>query len=200
MASTKVEIKEIVATGGAGRIYFAEDFMDIANNEQVRLALSRLTKEGILLRLSQGIYVYPKNDPIVGTVRPGIDEIAQAVATRQQIKILPTGAEALNKLGLSTQVPMRAVYRTDGPSQKIKLDNFVIEFKRVSARKMSYQGKLSSLVISAVEELGKEKITDAIKGKLKLVLKLENRVVLMNDLKRVPHWIATVILPLVNEE
>ena len=78
--SVKKKVFQRIEAGKKGQIYFAEDFIDIANNEQIRLALSRLTKEGNLIRLGHGIYVYPKTDPLLGKVRPSLADIAQAIA------------------------------------------------------------------------------------------------------------------------
>ena len=190
----------MIENGDEGKIYFAEDFIAISNNEQVRLALSRLTKEGVIIRLAQGVYVYPKNDPIIGKTRPGMEEIASAIANRNHIKIRPTGAYALNKLGLSTQVPMRSVFVTNGSSRKIKVGKNTIEFKNSSSRKMAYSGKVSGLVIQALAELSKKNVTAEIIDKIGVVLHKENRVVLLEDLKLAPNWIAEIILKIIKRK
>jgi predicted transcriptional regulator of viral defense system len=200
VASTKSQIKQIIEHERAGKIYFAEDFINVSNNEQVRLALSRLTKEGVIVRLAQGVYVYPKHDPVIGKARPGMEEIATAIANRDHIKIRPTGAYALNQLGLSTQVPMRPVFMTNGSSRKIKVGKNIIEFKNNSSRKMAYSGKISGLVIPALEELGRKNVTAEIIDKISIVLHKENRVVLLEDLKLAPHWIAEIILKILKRK
>ncbi|MCD8500524.1 MAG: type IV toxin-antitoxin system AbiEi family antitoxin domain-containing protein, partial [Bacillaceae bacterium] len=89
----------------------------------VRHALSRLCKSGLILRLAEGIYLYPKIDKELGlgVLYPSIDTIAKAIAKKDKARIVPTGVYALNRLGLSTQVPANAVYLTDGSPRRIKV-------------------------------------------------------------------------------
>jgi predicted transcriptional regulator of viral defense system len=196
--SVKNLLKERIKAGKAGQIYFAQDFIDIANNEQVRLALSRLTKEGFLLRLSQGIYLYPKEDSLLGKVKPSLEAIAQAIAQRDKITIKPTGAYALNRIGLSTQVPMKVVYLTNGESRKIKVGKNIITFKNTTSKKMAYKGEISPLIILALEEIGPSGVTEVIMKYITQMLKKEDFNILLDNLKLAPRWIADLLLPLLN--
>ena len=200
LSSTKKNILQRIETGNKGQIYFAEDFMDIANNEQVRLALSRLTKEKALSRLGHGIYVYPKTDPLLGKVRPSLEDIAQAVAQRDKITIKPTGAYALNRIGLSTQVPMKVVYLTNGDSRTIKIGKNTIQFRKTSARKMAYQGEISPLIIQSLEEIGKEGLTPSIAEHIRQLLNKEDVQTVKQNLKLAPHWIGETLLSLLNNK
>ena len=92
-----------------GSVLFAQDFFGEASSEAVRQHLSRLVKEGILVRISQGIYVFPKKVNGHGFLLPGAPEIANAIARRDKAKIIPTGEVALSQLGLSEQVPLNFV-------------------------------------------------------------------------------------------
>jgi hypothetical protein len=199
-ASAKKSILQRIKAGEEGQIYFAEDFMDIANNEQVRLALSRLTKEADLIRLGHGIYVYPKTDPLLGKVRPSLEDIAQAIAQRDKITIKPTGAYALNRIGLSTQVPMKVVYLTNGDSRTIKLGKNTIQFRKTSPKKMAYQGELSPLIIQSLEEIGKEGLTPAITKHIRQLLNKEDIQIVKQNLKLAPRWIAETLLSLTNNK
>ena len=198
LISIKKSILQRIEVGKQGQIYFAEDFMDIANNEQVRLALSRLTKEGLLIRLGHGIYVYPKTDLLLGKVRPSLEDIAQAVAQRAKITIKPTGAYALNRIGLSTQVPMKVVYLTNGDSRTIKIGKTTIQFRKTSAKKMAYQGEISPLIIQSLEEIGKEGLTPAITEHIRQLLNKEDVQIVKQNLKLAPHWIGETLLSLLN--
>jgi predicted transcriptional regulator of viral defense system len=195
--SIKNIIKKKIQVEGEGRIYFAEDFIDIANNEQVRLALSRLTKEGFLLRLGQGIYVYPKVDSLIGKVRPSLEDIAHAIAKRDQIIIKPTGAYVLNKLGLSTQVPMKVVYLTNGLSRKIKIGKNTITFINTTQKKMAYKGQKSAYVIQALEDIDEPTLSSFVTEQLKELINQEDYQTFMYNLKLAPRWIAEFLLPLI---
>ncbi|MDR0574386.1 MAG: DUF6088 family protein [Tannerella sp.] len=68
----------------------------------IRHSLSRLCKDDFIIRLSNGIYLYPKMSKRIGIVYPSIENIAKAIAKREKARLIPTGVYALNKLGLST--------------------------------------------------------------------------------------------------
>ena len=134
-----------------GRILFPSDFKDLASIATINQTLSRLTKQGILRRLGQGVYQYnPKIDKELGILNPSLEEIAEAIAKRDMVRIIPTGIYALQKLGLSTQMPMQAVYLTDGAPRKIKVGKRIITFKKTSPKKLLIKGKIDQLVIQAL--------------------------------------------------
>ena len=85
-------------------VLFVDDFLDYGNSESVKKALLRLKEKEILVRLAHGIYLYPKVDKELGVLFPSTEDIARAIARRDKARIVLTGVQALNKLGLSTQV------------------------------------------------------------------------------------------------
>lgn len=176
-----------------GKLIFPSDFKNIAGTTAVRQTLSRLTKSNVLKRLAHGIYLYPQEDPILGTLYPSTDVIAQAIARRDKVRIMPTGLNALNKLGLSTQVPMKAVYLTDGKPKTIKAGKRIITFKTTTPKKISTKGETSSLVIQALEELGKHAVTPKVIRHLTNLLQEENKKVIEEDAKLAPEWIAQIL-------
>ncbi|MFV0554482.1 MAG: DUF6088 family protein [Mangrovibacterium sp.] len=113
------EIRMRIEEQGEGQIYFVSDFSDLNNDALVTRVLSRLDKEEFLIRLSQGLYLYPKRNKF-GVHRPSIDTIAKAIANKDRAQIIPSSLMALNALGLSSQVPMNAVYLTNGTPRVIK--------------------------------------------------------------------------------
>lgn len=93
-----------------GTIFIPDDFVTCGTPDAVRSGLSRLCRNGKLCRFAKGIYYTPLYDKWDGTLRePSLDAIAQKIAQRDNARIIPTGAYALNKLGLSTQVPANIV-------------------------------------------------------------------------------------------
>lgn len=179
---------------GEGSIFFPEDFITLGSDEAVRIALFRLENKGILIRLAHGIYLYPEQDEMLGVLYPSLDEIAQAIARRDRARILPTGVQALNKLGLSTQVPMKAVYLTDGVARDIKVGKRGISFKRTTPRNLAVKGEISSLVIQALKEIGKDNVNEGQLAKLKTQLDKESQTVLTHDARLAPAWIRKIML------
>lgn len=182
-----------------GKIFFPENFRYLGKEDAVHQALSRIEKEGHLVRLGHGIYLYPKKDPQLGVIYPSIDAIAQAIAKRDKARIIPTGALALNKLGLSTQVPMNAVYLTDGSARNIQIGNRKIKFKRTVPKNLATKGKISGLVIQALREIGKGNVTDEQLKTIGRLLKREKQDYFEHDAGMAPSWIRNIMLKTMEE-
>ena len=147
----------------------------------------------MLLRLAHGIYLYPKIDNELGVLYPSIEEVAEAIAKKERIRILPTGSYAMNKLGLSTQVPTKVIYLTDGKARKLAIGKNIITFKPVVPRKLAAKGKFSSLVIQALQELGSQNVTQDVLNRVQKVLQQEDPAILHRDAKLAPAWIARIL-------
>lgn len=156
----EIKVEKELRKAEKGRIIFAEDFAEFGKIESINRVLSRLRKKEVLIRLSFGIYLYPKKDKELGVLYPSVEEIAEAIARRDKARIIATGVQALNKLGLSTQIPLKAVYLTDGSARVIKIGNRTITFKKTSPKNLIAKGEISSLVIQALKSIGKEKLTE----------------------------------------
>mgnify|MGYP001815140294 CR=1 FL=1 len=93
-------------------------------------------------QLARGLYDYPKIDPQLGSLQPSTDDIASALAGRDATRLQPSGAYAANLLGLSTQVPMKVVYLTDGRSRTVQVGKRQIILKHTTPRNMATAGKI----------------------------------------------------------
>jgi hypothetical protein len=122
------------------------------------------------------------------------------LAKKEKIRIRPAGAFALNKLGLSTQVPTRLVYITDGPPRQLKMGKLEIKFKATSHKKLATTGKISALVIQALEELDLNNIDESRTARIKQLLLTEDPKKLKHDLTLAPARIHDYILKLLNEK
>jgi hypothetical protein len=192
--STHNKILETVTNSRKGSLLFPSDFVETGNTNAVKTALSRLAQDGTLQRLAKGIYLYPKEDSLLGTLQPSLEEIAQAIAKRDGVRIMPTGISALNKLGLSTQVPMKMVYLTDGQPKKITIGKSAITFKRAAPKKLALKGKISSLVIQALEELGQKVLKDEkTVNRITELLQKEDKKIIKQDAKFTSAWIARLL-------
>jgi len=187
------KIAEVLKSHPKGSVLFVDDFLDYGNCESVKKALLRLKEKEILVRLAHGIYLYPKIDKELGVLFPSTEDIAKAIARRDKARIVPTGVQALNKLGLSTQVPMKVVYLTDGAARSIKVGKRTITFKNSSPKNLLAQGEISSLVIQALKTIGQSKVEDETISKIKIILKKEKTEIIMNDAKLAPAWINKIL-------
>jgi hypothetical protein len=183
-----------------GELFFPSDFRLTGSEDAIKMALSRLVKARTIKRIAHGIYYVPQHNPLVGEILPPLDKIAQAIADRDHVKIKPTGAFALNKLGLSTQVPMRQVYITNGPPRLIKVGRSQIRFKPSSPRKLALQGPTSALVILALDELGPKAVSETMLNQIRGLLLKEDPDMLSADAKLAPAWINDLIYRLLKKE
>jgi len=201
MQNVSNHVKKTIRKKRKGRLIFSDEFRQSGSSMAIRQALSRLCKDGFIIRLSSGIYLYPKFDIHIGTVYPSIETIAAAIAKQEKARVIPTGAYALNALGLSTQVPMRVVFLTDGTPRMINIEGKPsIRFQKTIPKYLDLKGKITTLVIFALKEIGKENVTDFHMQKISEALKNENRENILYDAKLAPEWISEIILKFVNNE
>lgn len=177
-----------------GKIFFPENFKDFGSEEAIRQALHRIEKKEFLIRLAHGIYLYPKKDDMLGVLYPSLDEVARAIAKRDRTRIIPTGVQALNKLGLSSQIPMKAVYLTDGAAREIQVGKSTIKFKRTTPKNLAVKGEISGLVIQALRELGKDQVTLSQQDQIYELLQKEDPATLRHDATLAPAWIRKIML------
>ena len=142
---------------GPGKAFSAKDFLDLASRTMIDVTLARLAQDGKIRRLRRGLYDLPKFNPALGgKLSPDIDEAARAIARRQRWKIVPEGAWAANLLGLSTQVPSKIVYLTDGPNKEVPIGRRTIQFKHARPKTLAGLDGKFALVVQALRHLGKE--------------------------------------------
>ncbi|MDD2637050.1 MAG: DUF6088 family protein [Bacteroidales bacterium] len=193
MQSIDDEILKKIKKARGGSLFFVEDFLSLGSAKAVSKALERLVNTQELHRVARGIYSRLAVDPILGLLKPSTEEIAEAIRRRDKARIVPTGSLALNALGLSTQVPMNVVYYTDGSARKIDLGKRTIVFKKTSPKNLASIGKISTLVIQALKEIGKDMVTE---NEIKIILehlRKEEPYRLEHDIKLAPEWIRVIM-------
>lgn len=182
---------------GRGVMASPLDYAGYGDSKAVQKAFERLTATGKLIRVARGIYCYPKIDKVLGLgiLFPTIEEIAVAIARRDKAKIVPTGAYALNKLGLSTQLPMNVVYLTDGSPRKVKLEgNRGIQFKHTAKKNLAFQNEIAMLLTFALREIGENNINDTQLAHVRNLVKTIPFENIKKDFALIPAWIRKIIL------
>jgi hypothetical protein len=187
--------------GGRGTVYTNKDFLDLGNRPAVDRVLSQLADEGVFKRLQRGLYYYTKSNPLLGIeLSADPDEIANAVARQTGHRSEPSGAMAANALGLTTQVPAKQVYLTDGPSKTVHIGGQIIVLKHETPKGITPRTKMSRLVFQALRYLGKEAIDDTVITKLRTVLSDNDKQQLLRDAPYMTDWIVYVVQQIVNRE
>lgn len=183
---------------GRGSIVFQQDYAHCGTPAAVKSTFHRMYTDGMLMRLAHGIYYYPKEDKIygLGVIYPSVEDIALAIAKRDKAKIVPMGAYALNRLGLSTQMPMNVVFLTNGAARQIKIGNGRgILFKHSSSGKnFAYKSDLMMLVVTAMRTIGEDKLTES---ELKVLINHVKTVSdsdFNHDIKLAPAWVRKILI------
>ena len=189
---SQIELK--VRRSKPGQIFMPADFKDLGTSAAIRKALSRLVEQNQLVRMGQGIYTTPINDDVFGPVMPTVEEMASIIAKKERVKIMPSGQYALNKIGLSTQVPMRLVYLTSGNKKSIAIGKSSLVFKPASAKKLAMIGHISSLLFLGLEELDLDRLSDTEREKIGTLLEREDPKKLRHDLRLVSARISDFVM------
>lgn len=195
MQSIEDKILTSLKKSGRGVAFSPTRFAHYGSAAAVQKAIERLTDDGKIIRVARGVYSYPKIDTELGlgVIYPTFDEIAACIANRDRTLIAPAGAYAVNKLGLSTQVPMNAVYITNGESRTIDIRNGrSIVFKHAAPKNFAFESSFAQLVAIALKEIGKDNLMPEQKATLKQVLSQQPRISEM-DLKLMPAWVKKQI-------
>jgi hypothetical protein len=200
MEKTHTHIEHLLSRKKKGELIFPSDFRGLGTDSAIKQALSRLTKKGLIKRLAHGIYYVPQIDPVLGEIRPGADEVVKMLALKEKIRIKPAGTYALHELGLTTQVPTRRVYITDGHPRQFVLGKLQIKFKATTAKRLLRKGKISSLVIQALEEIGTDKVDSETIVKIRELLLKENPRMLKHDLELAPVKVNNFIIKLLKQD
>ncbi len=193
MQSIDINIINKIKKAKRGSLFFTEDFLRFGAAKAISKSLERLVEKELISRVARGIYARLEIDPILGPINPSTEAIAQAISKRDKARIMPTGVLALNALGLSTQVSMNVVYLTDGTPRKINIGKRKIIFKKTVPKNLSAIGKVSGLVIQALKEIGKDKITESEKAIILRQLQKEEQARLEHDIRLAPEWIRIIM-------
>ena len=200
--STYNTIKRRIEKSKRGTLFFPDTFANYGTSDAIRSALVRLCENEMLTRVAQGIYCYPRIDTRWGSgiILPSIEEIAEAIAKRDKVRIAPTGAYALYRLGLSTQIPANVVFITDGSPRRVTIGKGRgILFKHTSEmRTFAYQSSLMALIVTALREIGEGNVTEQQKAVIKKHLENVSEKDFSHDITLAPIWVRKELTALWN--
>lgn len=190
-----LDLETIKKRFNKGDIFFISDFTELGSYEAIRKSLQRLTTEEDIRRIAKGIYFLPKKHERFGLVYPHAEQIAEAIAKRDKARIIPTGITALNKLGLSTQIPLKAVFLTDGSARQIEVGNQTIQFKKTNPKNLSIDHQLSNLIIQALKAIGEKNVTEEQVEKIqKIIHDSQEQGLIYKNLRNAPVWMQKLLI------
>ena len=158
------------------------------------MTLFRREKEGLIRRVIRGVYDYPRHSQLLRkTVTPDLDQVARALARKFGWRIQPDGATAQNLLGLSTQVPARMVYLSDGPNRSYVVGKTTLAFEHTALKEAGFKLGESRLVVQALKAFGEGRITPKTISQLRKKFKPAIRQKILLDTKTATGWVYAAI-------
>lgn len=178
---------------GRGWVFTPAHLADLGSRTAVASALKRLKAAGSIRQLARGLYDFPVQHPILGSVAPSADAIARALVVRDAIRLQPAGAYAANVLGLSEQVPSKVIFLTDGPARRVRVGSREIVLHHTTPRNMAAAGRKSGTLIQALRYLGKEQVDRKVIEALRRQIGPGEKSQIRKDLRLAPAWISEVL-------
>ena len=203
MVTIENKILSCLKKCGRGTVFFPDRFARYSSSDNIRKALEILKSKELIINVARGIYCYPKIDKLLGlgVILPSVDDIVNAIAKRDHIKVVPTGVHAQNILGLSTQVPMNYVFLTNGYAKNLTvLGNIKVKFKQTSSKNISFQNKLAMLITYALKDYGQSNVTKDQIDHIHKLLRLQNKDSIVKDLALMPVWIRNIVMKAYEQE
>lgn len=180
---------------GKGYAFSSGDFIKDFSINNIDKALSILAQQNKIRRIARGLYDYPKySEFLKQELSADIDQAARAIARKFNWQIEISGESALNLLGLSTQVPAKYIYLSNGPNRTYLIqDTMNLEFKKSALKNIGFKYKESSIIVQALKSLGKENISDNTIAHIKAYLDPKLYEKILNDTKTATTWIYETI-------
>jgi hypothetical protein len=201
MNAIQDKILDRIRTQGRGKVFIPKDFLDLGSRAAADQSLSRLVRGGEIARLGRGLYHSPQMNERLGIpLAPDLDEIADALGRQTGSRVVPSGAVAANRLGLSTQVPAKPVYLTDGRTRQVRIGSTVIQLRHAAPKELPVGSRTSAMVFQALRHLGQAAVDDQVIARLRRSLSPEQRQDLLRDARYTTDWIAAVVRQVAQDE
>ena len=194
MQSIENKIYKRICAKGRASTFLDKDFLDIGSRGSVRLALFRLVNDGKIRRVIRGIYDYPRFSKMLGQwLSPDLNQVAQVLACKFGWRIQPSGDTALNLLGLSTQVPGKMIYLSDGPSRIYSIGKLQLIFKNTVLKHVSLKYRQSTCIVQALHTLKQGRVNEKVIQKIRFQFDVSMRKKILLDVHSVTGWIYDCI-------
>lgn len=180
-----------VRARGRGAVVTPRDFLALGSRAAVDQALSRLTRDGRIRRIARGVYDLPRQHPRIGALAPSATVVAKALARDSHIQ--PAPAAAVNLLGLSTQLPARTLWVTDGPSRTVHIGRLVVQLQHVDPASYPYLGTPAGMAISALRHIGQASVSPAHIAQLIALLAPADKARLRHVGRQFPGWLGAAL-------
>ncbi len=208
--SLKATILARIKGDTAGTVWTPRDFLDLGTCASVDKTLQRLTHAGNLRRVARGLYDKPSFNRLTQRSNPpDLQRVVEAIARRDQIRVLVDGMTAANDLGLTNAVPAKVVVHTDSRPRSMSLGKLRIDFKPTAASKLYWAGRPAMRIVQALhwlrETMGQIDYDAVLIRRLKAILEDpknggEVREDLVDGLSKLPGWMQDMLRPILEAQ
>jgi hypothetical protein len=185
----------------AGRVWTPFDFLDLAPRAAVDKALQRLAARKTITRIDRGLYYLSHHNSLTGKpTEPDQAAVIDAVARRDQTRVVVDGLTAANDLGLTSAVPARVTVLTDGRLRPITLGRQQIRFRTAAPSRLHWAGRPAMRIVQALYWLQNMLDSDRLRiiDQLRRILQdpthgAAMRADLQQGLPTLPIWMQSVV-------
>ena len=206
MSDLKDLILTRISSGAPSSVWTVNDFLDLGSYDAVRKTLQRLASAEDIRRIDDGLYDRPQINRLTRQSNPPDPrQVIDAVARRNQIRVLVDGMTAANDLGLTNAVPAKIVVHTDARLRPIHLGNLTISFKPTAASKLFWAGRPAMRLVQALHWLRDTTDLQTLSAQVRALLRRlpdadQVRTDLADGLPTLPAWMQDLLRPIVNPE
>lgn len=201
MSELKSQISALIEAAGPGQVWVPTDFAQLGSRDAVDKTLQRMVHANWLRRIERGLYDRPTLNSLTRRpTAPDYRAVVDAIARRDQLRLLVDGMTAANDLGLTDAVPARVTVHTDTRRRAVQLDKLTIEFKQTAPSRLYWAGRPAMRVVQALHWL-----KDSLDSERSLVLNKLTKVLadpkhgaairqdLRNGFSALPAWMQRTI-------
>lgn len=192
------------AKGAVAKILSAKRLGDPFRTRDLRLpgysrstvekVVARLVSAGTLVRVARGVLVRPeRNRYVTGPVSPDLAKVIHVLVRNSGAVIQMSGAEAVLRMGLSTQVPLKLIFQTSGSGRKFKVGSMTVLLRPTAPRKLLLVGRPAGVALAALWYLGKNGVGPSTIEKIKRKLGRKEFKALARTRSRMPKWMANAL-------
>lgn len=154
MSLLKSAILGLVKAADPGQVWVPADFAALGTRDAIDKTLQRMVAAGELRRIDRGLYDLPAvNSLTARATTPDYRNVVDALARRDQLRLLVDGMTAANDLGLTDAIPAKVTIHTDSRRRSLQLGNLVIEFKVTAPSRLYWAGRPAMRVVQALHWL-----------------------------------------------
>lgn len=151
MSALKSHISALIEAAGPRQVWVPTDFAQLGSRDAIDKTLQRMVQAGELRRIDRGLYDRPKLNSLTRRpTSPDYRSVVEAIARRDQLRLLVDGMTAANDLGLTDAVPARITIHTDARRRTVQLDKLVVEFKQTAPSRLYWAGRPAMRIVQAL--------------------------------------------------